>query len=250
MTEPKIANTIVKFCYRYIDNAIQQLSSRVRFRILQMGDALQLIGWFGLAGGAIGLIAKATHDYDLGWKSALLALFTDYNLKEHAAITIIGFLYAIGIGLLGGSAAGAILSAFQQDGNSEFYLILSGLLILGVPILRISVEGYTVIYQTAQDARMYFRLSSHRLTNGEPALQDEPRNVSSQSSETAPHYQRRDSNAEFWTCIRILRDNGHDISNVDQASSFIGANTIIVRSKNGKKIGEFTMNKMGRWILL
>lgn len=215
-----------------------------------MDDAQQLIGWLGLAGAAAGFISRANQKHAKRWKSSLQVLYNDYTFEEYATITVLSLLYAIGIGALSGASAGALLCAFRQDGNSEYFFILSGLLFLGVPALRISVEGYTVIYKTAQDASNYFKVSGRIPTREDSSANSDADGNGVRSQKRTPKYQQSTWKEDFLRCIRVLEEKGIDISEIDEDSSFVGANSITVRTRDGKKIGEFTKDAQGRWSLI
>jgi hypothetical protein len=212
-----------------------------------MDDAQQIIGGSSIVGAAIALVVRANQKYARRWKSSLQILYTDYTLEDYATITILSFLYAVGVGALSGASTGAILYALRADGNEEFYFLLSGLFFLGVPVLRISTEGYTVIYKTAQDASRYFRISTRKYAKEDPALKDESETARGYSTKRTPNYSNGDPIGDYLECLRILQEEEVDISQANEKKSFIGANTIIIRDGEGAKIAEFTKNSSGNW---
>jgi hypothetical protein len=210
----------------------------------------QLMGWMALIGAIAGLAIRANQKNARNWNSTLQILYSDYTLEDYATITVLSLMYAVGAGALSGASLGALFMATKQDGNREYFLAISGALFLIVPALRLTIEGYSVVYTTALEASRYFKVSRQSLLKEDPTLGPEARDKVKKKNVQESRGGASDWLSDFQSCLDILRKEGCDLSTVSEKSSFIGARTIILRDPSGTKVGEFDRDSAGNWHLV
>lgn len=90
-------------------------------------------------------------------------IVNDFNFDHYATLSLLSFSYAIVQGVCFGAAAGFVVTWFVY--------MINGVTIFGNPVplfqaiaclvailaARLTIEGYTVLYRTAQDAGVYLR---------------------------------------------------------------------------------------------
>jgi hypothetical protein len=117
--------------------------------------------------GSIGAVIAATRRFlsrkRRGDRSLFYIIVSDFTFDNYATLSILSFVYALVQGSCFGLATGFTLTAvvFQMNGitSAENPAPIIGILIslLTIFVIRLAIEGYTVVYRTAQDAGAFFR---------------------------------------------------------------------------------------------
>jgi len=117
-----------------------------------------------LVGALISLIRRSRLRNRTGEKRLIDILLNDYYFEHYATLSIISFVYGVAQGALIGGALGFSLVTLigmvfvgSELVSIEYFLSGSlGCLIL-LFLLRVFLEGYTILYRTAQDFSSYVR---------------------------------------------------------------------------------------------
>ena len=134
------------------------------------GNAISTMTALAVVGAFLSCIARFNQKRNRGWKSTLRILFTDYVLEDYATLTLLSLVYSLGAGGLGGASLGAFIYAIFATSNNTTFFCAGAILLLLVPVLRIGIEGYSVIYKTAQDGSKFFETSANDLLMHNPSL--------------------------------------------------------------------------------
>ena len=117
----------------------------------------------GTIGAAIAIIRRFFSRRKRGDKSLFYIIVSDFTFDYYASLSLLSFLYALIQGACFGLSTGFALTAivFRSNGISleENPTPVIGILVslLTIFVSRLMIEGYTIIYRTAQDAGKYFR---------------------------------------------------------------------------------------------
>lgn len=114
----------------------------------------------GVLGAVISIFRRATARKKRGDRSLVSILIGDFSFDHYATLSILSFLYAVVSGACIGTAVAYALTTlfFYVSGLSTIKSIAGILLsLLVVIIIRLFIEGYTVIYRTAQDFGVFLR---------------------------------------------------------------------------------------------
>jgi len=206
---------------------------------------LSMIAMFSAVGTLASCIARFNQKYIRRWKSTIRILYSDYVFDEYATITLLSLLYALGVGGLTGAAIGSFIASLASNsGRSDFFLAGIGLLLL-VPILRVTIEGYTVIYKTASVASRFFELSSTDLIQRDPTLsQYSPWETSQDRVETNFGYSKEEI---FKAIMDELKELGTDTSSITYGNTSFTHNRVIVVNNHGRQVAVFTKHPNGEW---
>ena len=192
------------------------------------------------------VIARYYQKRRTGWRSTLSILYADFIFEEYATLNLLSLLYAILSGLLSGLAvAFAFLgissgNTFQLQNN----LILSLSCFLLIILIRLSVEGYTVIYKTARDAGRYFILSSRQLISESKGLLDSQEGFINTQEERSSNYNKRQM---FRAIKEELEGLEIDSSSVSYGNTSFEEDMVTVRDKNNEVVIVFAKNADGEW---
>jgi hypothetical protein len=115
----------------------------------------------GGIGAIIAVTRRSTSRKRRGEKSLLFIIASDYSFDHYATLSILTLLYSVIQGAcFGASLAFALLALLFRltgAGMAEPFLVGLGCSLLTVVVARLSIEGYTVIYRTAQDLGDFLR---------------------------------------------------------------------------------------------
>jgi len=142
---------------RYLAEGIFDLSLSVDSNIFSIPLFTSFVGAF------VSLIRRGRLRKRKGDRRFVDILVNDFYFQDYATLSIISFVYGVTQGALLGGALGcslvSLIGAFDGTGliPTQYFLFCSlGCLIL-LFIFRVLLEGYTILYRTAQDFGAYIR---------------------------------------------------------------------------------------------
>jgi hypothetical protein len=212
---------------------------------MEPGIAISMIITLAAIGAFLSFIARFNQKYNRGWKSTLRILFTDYVLEDYASLTLLSLVYSLGAGGLGGASIGAFIYSIFASSDNQTIFFGGVLMLLLIPLLRISVEGYSVIYKTAQNASRFFDASTADLLKRDPSLSRvNPWTENEQRIKADFGYSK---NEIFEAILEELKEIGVDISLISRRDTSFSKNRVVVTNNLGHQVAVFTRHEDGEW---
>jgi hypothetical protein len=137
------------------------IASRSSSNLLNFARSSPII--LGIIGAVIAIIRRFLSRRRRGDRSLFYIIVSDFTFDNYATLSILSFLYAVVQGACFGLATGftltAVVSQMNGIGSAENPAPIIGILIslLTIFVIRLLIEGYTIVYRTAQDAGTFFR---------------------------------------------------------------------------------------------
>jgi hypothetical protein len=129
------------------------------YRLVFIADSSKV--YFAALGAGIALARRGSSTKKRGDKSFLSIIINDFTFDYYATLSLLSFMYAITQGACFGVSIGYtfLIGANLLDGNHSLSTPLFGILssLIIIVVSRLVIEGYTVVYRTAQDAGEFFR---------------------------------------------------------------------------------------------
>jgi len=209
------------------------------------GSGFVMIAILGFIGAIVSCTARLNQTHERGWKSTLRILYSDYVFDHIATITLLSLVYAIGVGALSGASLGTFLLMIIGKSNKVELFWVGMTLLLAIPLLRISLEGYTVIYRTAQDASRFWVASYNDLIKRDPTL-DKSSPWETQEERVVKNfgYSKKEI---FEGIIMELKELGIDTRKISYKDSSFTRNQAIVMNNLGHQVAVFTLQSDGEW---
>ena len=140
---------------------------------------------------------------------------------------------------------GAFIYSIFASSDNQTIFFGGVLMLLLIPLLRISVEGYSVIYKTAQNASRFFDASTADLLKRDPSLsrvnpwtENEPRIKADFG------YSK---NEIFEAIFEELKEIGVDMSLISRRGTSFSKNRVVVTNNLGHQVAVFTRHEDGEW---
>jgi len=198
---------------------------------------------FGLIGALVAIVMRYNQKHRRGWRSTLAVLFNDFTFEEYATLNLLSLIYAILLGGLSGSGIAFILQA--PFSRFPEYLVASMICFLLIPLSRIGIEGYTVIYKTARDASAFLTLSTRRILKNEPSLQEKSAWI--KEDRIVEGRFGYEPQVIYKAIVEELTESGIDTKLLSYENTSFADNMVIVVDNSGKKIAVFTQHSDGEW---
>ena len=212
---------------------------------MEPGFAIFMIFGLAVIGAFLSYIARYNQKYNRGWKSTLRILFTDYVLEDYATLTLLSLVYSLGAGGLGGASLGAFIYAIFARSDNATIFFGGALMLLLIPLLRIGVEGYSIIYKTAQDASRFFDTSTTDLLKRDPSLsRGNPWTKNEDRIKADFGYSRKEI---LEAVLEELKEIGVDISSISRHDTSFSKNRVVVVNNLGRQVAVFTRHENGEW---
>ena len=204
-----------------------------------------IIAVSSLIGAVITLALRYNQRYRRGWRSTIQVLYNDFTFEEYATLNLLSLIYAILLGFLTGAGFSfLVLSPFSTYNWSSYVLSALGCFLL-IPIARVGLEGYSVIYKTAKDASGFFTLSTRRLVKEDPTLQEKSAWLKEIKSVRGRFGYEP---SEIYSAIlEELSELQIDTSSISYENTSFADNMVIVCNTSGTKVAIYSLHSDGEW---
>lgn len=157
----RTAARFIILSFLIVVGAFSVIASRSSSDLVNFARSSPII--LGIIGAVIAIIRRFFSRRRRGDRSLFYIIVSDFTFDNYATLSILSFLYAVVQGACFGLATGftltAVVSQMNGIGSAENPAPIIGILIslLTIFVIRLVIEGYTIVYRTAQDAGAFFR---------------------------------------------------------------------------------------------
>ena len=189
----------------------------------------------------VSLLARASTKRRMQWKTTASIVMSDYTFENYATISVASFVYAILQGGLTGAAIGSIaIAGIDRDWH---FVGVAVLLLAGILLVRLSIEGYIALYKTARDASMFFTLSSRQILKRDSTLQVDYGKEFIPFNATARKIQNpKNAKEVFSEIMQLLQRNGIQANDASLEKSYISETFAIISREDGSDIVEIRID--------